>query len=132
MCCQHDRCQNRNRHGVPVEQADMTADVEVREKRHCEITLGIKWNAARDVTCSRAEKDREEKIGKDEIKIPIRLPKPVVDVAANLDGNSPQNQAPQNQKECEIVAGESRCHQAREDRDQCSTETKEPYLMPRP
>src|SRR5882672_7916893 len=108
----------------------MTAHVEVREEGHREITLGIKWNAARDVAGSRAKKNREKKIGKDEIEIPVSLPKPVVDVATDLDGNSAQNQAPQNQKEGEIVTGKRRSHQAREDRKQCSTETEEPYLMP--
>src|SRR5438477_582271 len=47
-------------------------------------------------------------------------------------GTTAQNQTPQNQKEGEIVTGKRRRHQAREDRDQCSAETEEPYLMPCP
>src|SRR5882724_3509842 len=129
---QHDNGENCNRNGIPVEQTDMTADIEVGEKRHREIPLCVDRNAARDVARSRTEKNREKKIGKNEIEVPIPLPKAIIDVAADFDRNSAQNQAPQNQKEGEIVAGESRSHQAREDRDQCSAETEEPYLMPRP
>jgi hypothetical protein len=46
------------------------------------------------VACRRAEKDPKEKIGKHENKIPEPLPKAVIDMAANFDGNTAQNQAP--------------------------------------
>src|SRR6266436_9540483 len=129
---QHDNGENCNRNGVPVEQADVTAHIEVGEKRHREIPLCVNRNAARDVTRSRAEKNGEKQTGKDEIEIPIRLPKPVIDVAADFERDTAQNQTPQNQKKREVVTGECRSHQSREDRDQCSAETEEPYLMPCP
>src|SRR6266404_9601823 len=132
MSCQHDDGENCNRNGVPVEQTDMAADIEVGEKRHREIPLGVNRDATRDVARSCTEKNREKKIGNNEIEVPIPLPKAIIDVAADFDRHSAQNQAPQNQKEGEIVTGKSRSHQAREDRDQCSAETEEPYLMPCP
>src|SRR5436190_14389386 len=110
----------------------MAAHTKVGEKCHREISLSIKRNAARNVARSCTEKNREKKIGKNEIEVPISLPKAIIDVPADFDRNSAQNQAPQNQKEGEIVTGKSRSHQAREDRNQCSAETEEPYLMPCP
>src|SRR5207248_8083925 len=132
MSCQHYDGENRNRNGVPVEQADMATHIEVREKRHREIPLCVNRNATRDISRGRSKKDCEKKIRKNEIEVPVSLPKPIIDVAANFDRNPAQNQAPQNQKKREVVAGKRRCHQARKDRDQCSTKTEEPYLMPCP
>src|SRR5438046_1953297 len=132
MSGQHDDGENCNRYGVPVEQADMATHIEVREKRHREIPLCVNRNTARDVARSCTEKNGEKKIGKNEVEIPIHLPKTIVDVAADFERDTAQNQTPQNQKEGQIVTGKSRSHQAREDRDQCSAETEEPYLMPCP
>src|SRR5437899_6289756 len=132
MGCQHDDRENCDRYGVPVKQAHMAAHIEVGEKRHREISLGVNRNAARDVARSCTEKNREKKIGKNEIEVPISLPKAIIDAPADFDRNSAQNQAPQNQKESQIITGECGRHQAREDRDQCSAETEEPYLMPCP
>src|SRR4029077_20962705 len=110
----------------------MPADVEVGEEGHRKIAVGIKRNSARDVTSGCAEKNRKQEIGADENEIPIRLPKAIVDVSADFERDTAQNQTPQNQKEGEIVTGKSRSHQAREDRDQRSAEPEEPYLMPCP
>src|SRR5947207_12193568 len=132
MSSQHDDRENRNRYRVPVEQANMTTDIEVREERHREIPLCVNRNTARDVARSCTEKNREKKIGKNEIEVPVTLPKAIVDVSADFERDTAQNQTPQNQKEGEIVTGKSRSHQTREDRDQCSAETEEPYLMPCP
>src|SRR6478672_3786173 len=132
MSCQHYDGENRNRNRVPVEQAHMPTHIEVRKKCHREIPLGIKWNAARNIARGRAKKNSEKKIGKNEIEVPIRLPKAIVDVSTDFERDTAQNQTPQNQKEGEIVTGKSRSHQAREDRDQCSAETEKPYLMPCP
>src|SRR5438309_5042692 len=129
---QHDNGENCNRNGVPIEQADMAAHIEVREKRHREISLRVERHAARDVSGGGPEKNREEKIGKNEIEVPISLPEAIVDVSADFERDTAQNQTPQNQKEGEIVTGKRRRHQTREDRDQCSAETEEPYLMPCP
>ena len=132
MSCQHYDGENRNRYGVPVEQADMAADIEVREERHREIAVRVQRNSARYVAGGCAEKNRKQEIGADENEIPIRLPKAIVDLSADFNRDAAQNQTPQNQKESEIVAGKSRSHQAREDRDQCSAETDQPHLMPCP
>src|SRR5205085_8336939 len=132
MSCQHYDGKNRNRNRVPVEQADMAAHIEVGEERHREIALCVNRNTARDVARSCTEKNREKKIGKNEIEVPISLPEAIVDVSADFERDTAQNQTPQNQKEGEIVTGKRRRHQTREDRDQCSAETEEPYLMPRP
>src|SRR6266699_465199 len=129
---QHDNGENCNRNCVPIEQTDMATDVEVREERHREVALGVKRNAARYVAGGCAEKNRKQEIRADENEVPIRLPKAIVDVSADFERDTAQNQTPQNQKEGEIVTGKSRSHQAREDRDQCSAETEEPYLMPCP
>src|SRR5436853_4155582 len=110
----------------------MAAHTKVGEKRHRKIPLCVNRNAARDVARSCAEKNRKQEIGADENEIPIRLPEAIVDVAADFERDTAQNQTPQNQKEGQIVTGKSRSHQAREDRDQCSAETEEPYLMPCP
>src|SRR6266851_709433 len=110
----------------------MAAHIEVREKRHREIPLCVNRNAARDIAGSCTEKNGKQKIGADENEIPIRLPKAIVDVSADFERDAAQNQTPQDQKKSEIVTGKSRSHQAREDRDQCSAETEEPYLMPCP
>src|SRR2546430_7240329 len=132
MSRQHDNGKNGNRKGVPVEQADVATHIEVREKRHREIPLCVTRNATRDMAGSRAKKDCEKKIRNDEIEVPISLPEAIIDVSADFERDTAQNQTPQNQKEGEIVTGKRRSHQAREDRDQCSAETEEPYLMPCP
>src|SRR5437016_153028 len=132
MSCQHDDGENCNRNGVPVEQADMATDIEVGEERHREIPLCVNRNTAGDVARGRAKKNGEKKIGKNEIEVPISLPEAIVDVSADFKRNSAQNQAPQNQKKREVITGERRSHQAWENRDQCSAETEEPYLMPCP
>src|SRR5882724_7991411 len=110
----------------------MATDVEVREKRHREIPLCVNRNTARYVAGGCAEKNRKQEIGADENEIPIRLPKAIVDVSADFERDTAQNQTPQNQKKREVITGERRSYQAREDRDQCSAETEEPYLMPCP
>src|SRR6266446_5902125 len=122
MSCQYHGSENRNRNRVPIEQSDVTADVEVCEEGHREITVRIQRNSACDVAGGCAEKNRKQEIGADENEIPIRLPKAIVDVSADFDRNSAQNQAPQNQKQGQIVTSKGRSHQAREDRDQCSAE----------
>src|SRR3954468_5867132 len=99
MSRQHDDGENCNRNGVPIEQADMTADIEVSEERHREIPLCINRNAACDVARSCTEKNREKKIGKNEIEIPISLPEAIIDLPADFERDTAQNQAPQNQKE---------------------------------
>src|SRR4051812_4009028 len=132
MSGQYDDRDKRNRYRVPVEQADVAAHIEVREKRHREIPLGVNRNSARDIAGSRAKKDCEKKIGDNEIEVPVSLPKTIADVSADFERDTAQNQTPQNQKEGEIVTGKSRSHQAREDRDQRSAEPEEPYLMPCP
>src|ERR1700675_4585557 len=132
MSCQRYYGENRNRNRVPIEQAHVATHIEVREKRHREIPLCVNRNATRDIARSCAKKDGEKKIRKNEIEVPIALPKAIVDVSADFDRNSAQNQAPQNQKKREVITGKSRSHQAREDRHQCSAETEEPYLMPCP
>src|SRR5436190_11664895 len=132
MRCQHDDRENCDRYSVPIEQSDMAAHIEVGKKRHREISLRVERNAARDVAGGCAEKNRKQEIGADENEIPIRLPKAIIDVSADFERDTAQNQTPQDQKEGEIVTGKSRSHQAREDRDQCSAEPEEPYLMPCP
>src|SRR6266704_5798686 len=102
---QHDNGENCNRNGVPVEQSDMTAHIEVGEKRHREIPLCVNRNAARDVAGGCAEKNRKQEIGADENEIPIRLPKATIDVSADFERDTAQNQTPQDQKEGEIVTG---------------------------
>src|SRR5437764_15157485 len=116
MSSQHDDRENRNRYRVPLEQANMTTDIEVREERHREIALGVERNTARDVARSCTEKNREKKIGKNEIEIPISLPEAVIDVPADFDRDNAQNQAPQNQKQSHIINGELRRHHARKGR----------------
>src|SRR3954451_8302669 len=132
MRCQHDDRETCDRYGVPVKQAHIATDIEVREKRHREIPLRVNRNAARDVARGRAEENGEEEIGKNEIEVPVSLPEAIIDVSADFDRNSAQNQAPQNQKKGEIVTSERRGHQARENRHQSSAETEQPYLMPCP
>src|SRR6266404_2179105 len=110
----------------------MAADVEVCEERHREIPVRVQRHSARYVARSGTEKNREKKIGKNKIEIPISLPEAIIDVPADFERDTAQNQTPQNQKEGEIVTGKSRSHQARENRDQCSAETEKPYLMPCP
>ena len=63
MSCQHHDSENRNRNRVPIEQADMAADVEVREKRHREIAVRVSRNSARDIAGGCAEKNRKQEIG---------------------------------------------------------------------
>src|SRR5947199_10635908 len=94
---QHDCGENRNGDGVPIEQSDMTAHIEVGEKRHREIPLCVNRNTARDVARSCTEKNGEKKIGKNENEIPIRLPKAIVDVSADFERDTAQNQTPPKQ-----------------------------------
>ncbi len=72
----------------------MAAHTKVGEKRHRKISLCVNRNAARDITRSRAEKNREQKIGKNEIEIPVSLPKAIIDVAAYFNRNAAPNQTP--------------------------------------
>src|SRR6266487_4429143 len=105
---QHDNGENRDRHGVPVEQSEVTANIEVREERHREIAVRVQRHSARDVAGGCAEKNRKQEIGKDENEIPIRLPKAIVDVSADFNRDAAQNQTPQDEKKSEIVTGKSR------------------------
>src|ERR1700720_1513630 len=111
MSCQHYDGENRNRYSVPIEQADVTADVEVREERHREIAVRVQRHSARYVAGGCAEKNRKQEIGADENEIPIRLPKAIVDVSADFDRATSQKQTPQDQKESEIVTSKGRSHQ---------------------
>src|SRR6266478_6726761 len=103
MSCQYHGSENRNRNGVPIEQSDVTADVEVCEEGHREIAVRIQRNSARDVAGGCAEKNRKQEIGADENEIPELLPKAIVDVSADFDRDTAQNQTPQNQKQSELV-----------------------------
>src|SRR5256886_11256997 len=105
MSCQHDDRENCDRYGVPVEQADMAAHIEVGEERQREIPLCVNRDGARDVARGGTEKNREKKIGNNEIEVPISLPEAIVDVPADFDRNSAQNQTPQNQKQREVITG---------------------------
>src|ERR1700761_9114066 len=53
-------------------------------------------------------------------------------MAAYFDGNTTENQAPQNQKQREVVAGKRRSHEPRKDRKQCAAKADKPHFMPRP
>src|SRR5437667_12698616 len=117
---QHDNGENCNRNGVPVEQADMAAHIEVGKKRHREIPLCVNRNTARDVARSCTEKNREKKIGKKEIEVPGTLAKAIVEATANSERDSAHNQTRRKQKEDKIITGKSRSHQKREDRHQTS------------
>src|SRR5437764_12441320 len=110
----------------------MAAHIEVGEESHREIPLCVNRNAARNVARSCTEKDREKKIGENEIEVPKSLPEAIIDVPANFDRNSAQNQTPQDQKKRKVITGARRSHQPREDRDHCSAKPEEPYLTPCP
>jgi len=63
MSGQYDSCEESHRHRVPVEESHIDADVEIREKCHREVAMGIERNSTHQVACRRAEKDGQEKIG---------------------------------------------------------------------
>src|SRR5438876_11015776 len=108
---QHDDGENRDRYSVPIEQSDMAAHIEVGKKRHREISLRVERHAARDVTGGCPEKNREEKIGKNEIEVPISLPEAIVDVSSDVEPDTAQNKTAQNQKDGELVMDKRRRHQ---------------------
>src|SRR5690242_5018068 len=91
MSGQYDSREDRNGYRVPVEQPHIAAHPEVREKCHREIAMGIERNTPRQIPCRRTEKDGQEKIGKHKNEIPEPLPKAIVDMAADLEGNAAQN-----------------------------------------
>src|SRR5262249_47354702 len=105
MSGQHDNRENGNRYGVPIEQPDISTHVEICEKCHREISLRVKGNTARNIASGRAEQNSEKKIGKHENEIPIGLPKAIVNVSANFDRDAAQNQAPEDQKQRQIITG---------------------------
>src|SRR6476660_6061909 len=107
MSSQHCDSENRDRHSVPVEQSDVTADVEIREERHREIAVRVQRHSARYVAGGCPEKNRKQEIGADENEIPIRLPKTIVNVTADFNGDAAQNQAPHNKTQSEIITRES-------------------------
>src|SRR5260370_33842376 len=91
---ENDRCENRNRHCVPIEQPHIAARPKVSEKGHREIALSVERNAARHVACCGAKQDRQQEIREDENEIPKALPETVVDVATYFDRNTAQDEAP--------------------------------------
>src|SRR5271168_4977044 len=121
-------CKDCNGYRVPVEQPDLSANAEICEKCHREIPIGINRHPPCNVACGSTKKDGKENIGKDENEIPEPLPHAIVDVPANFDGNAAQDQAPQNQKQSEVITSESRSQEARKDRQQCSPETDKPHF----
>ena len=58
MSREYDHCENRNRYCVPIEQPHIPTRFEVGEKSDREITLGVEWNAARNIARSGAKQDR--------------------------------------------------------------------------
>src|SRR5260370_38362733 len=87
---ENDRCENRNRHCVPVQQPHIAARPEVSEKGHREITLSIERNAARHVACCAAKQDRQQEIREDENEIPKALPQSTYDVASDVNPKDAQ------------------------------------------
>src|SRR5262249_12798220 len=130
--CQQDGHEDGDGYRVPIEQSHIAARSEIGEKRHREISLGIEWNTTLQIACRYTEKNGEEKIGKDKNKIPVFLPKSIVDMAANLEGNATQNESPQNQHEREVIARERRGHQTWKNREQRAAKPDQPDFMPRP
>lgn len=63
---------------------------------------------------------------------PKPLPEAIIDVSTNFDGDTAQNEAPQNQEEGKIITGEGRSHEPRKYRDQRAAKTHKPHFMPRP
>src|SRR5271155_3952161 len=113
------RGKDGKRYRVPIEQPHVSAHSEIRKERHRKIAVCIKRNASRQVTRRCTKKDRKEEIRNRENKIPEPLPKTILDMAAYFDGYTTENQAPQNQKQCEVVAGKRRSHEPRKDGKQC-------------
>src|ERR1043166_9641502 len=76
---QQDSHKDGDGHRVPIEQSHLAVRLEIREKRHREISLGVERNTTLQIACRYTEKNGEEKIGKDKNKIPESLPKSIVD-----------------------------------------------------
>src|SRR6266404_5210161 len=65
---QHDNGENCNRNGVPVEEADVAAHIEVGKKRHREIPLCIERHAARDVPAAAPKRIARRRLERTKLK----------------------------------------------------------------
>src|SRR5215469_3677576 len=110
MSCQQANRKNGHGDRVPIQQTHIAVDSEVGEKRHRKIRLSIKGNAANEIARRGAKKESQEKVRKDKDKIPKSLPEAIVNVTANFDGYTSQNETPQNQNQRQVVTGEGGSH----------------------
>ena len=82
---QDNHGKDRDGDGIPVEQADVTPDVEVGEEGHAEVSTRFDRNAAGNVPRRRAEKNGQEKTRDDQDEIPELLPESISDMAAHFE-----------------------------------------------
>ena len=129
---ERDRSEECNRYGIPVEQSDKSAWREIGEEGHGECAVGGERNPAGHVASGRAEEDGQKRISDCEDKIPEPLPHAIVDVAADFQRDSAQYQAPQNEKQRQVIAGKGGCQQLGEYREHRAAETDQPHFVPGP
>ncbi len=128
----HQR-KHRDRHGEPVQDADLTVRAEISEERHGKLAGSIQRHAAHDVAQRRADQDGEQNVGADKGKIPARAPERIFDVPPNSMEIPRPDQAPQQKKQRQIKSPRTtRQGLLGNATNSGSTKAHEPDLVPAP
>jgi hypothetical protein len=106
--------------GVPVENPDRVARGEIGEKLEAEPSFGVERHSTQEIAERRSEEDGKENARNPKKEIPGRAPDTILDVTAELDRNAPQDQAPEDQEDREVEAGDAGRQHAREGHEQSS------------
>jgi hypothetical protein len=84
--------------------------LEIGKEGHGEVSRRVERHAARQVTAGHAEEQRQQRAGNDEDEIPEPLPHEIVEMATHFQCDPPQNEAPEDKEEREVIAGKRGRH----------------------
>ena len=128
----HQHADDSHGDRIPVKQTDLSRHAKVSEEGHVKLARFLERDAPHNIAQRGAEKNTQQQIGSREDKVPKRLPHPIIDVTANLQRDSPEDQRPKNEEESQIIAGKGNPEEPRKGDKHNSPEGHEPYLVPRP
>src|SRR5215475_7148091 len=126
---ENDKSCGTNQNGVPVEDAGVVAEPEIRPERLEEVTGFIEGDTPNHITESGAEKHGQEQTRKGEEGIPKRSPDSTSDVITELDGSAAKDQEPQNHHQREVEATEAAGVEERESEVENPAGSEKPNLV---
>src|ERR1700683_2316416 len=118
-----------NQDGVPIENAGVRSEAEVRPQSFKEVAGGVERNAADDITEGDSAENRQQHTGTAENEIPKRRPKRIFEVTTKFDRDAAQNQQPQNHGKGEIEAAEAGSVENRKRKKECAARGNQPDFV---